>query len=72
MTFKRAAAVAVRALVRGGQLALQVCAHQLPDALMLAGAVGVAVGCWHIYAPAGYIAGGLMVFIVGLLATRAR
>lgn len=69
----RAAVVATaRAAGKAAHLAARAAARQLPDALMLAGAAAVGFGCWRIYPPAGYIVSGAMVFIVGLLAARAR
>lgn len=47
-------------------------ANWLPDALMTAGAGGVAYGAWMVYPPAGYIVGGLFCLAGGwLLAQKA-
>lgn len=41
-----------------------------PDALMAAGAGGIAYGAWLVYAPAGYIVGGVLLLTAGVLAAR--
>ena len=42
----------------------------LPDVLMLAGAAAVAYGAGLVYAPAGYIVGGLQLAGIGWLLAR--
>lgn len=42
----------------------------IPDALLIAGAASVAYGAWLIYPPAGFIVGGLILLIAGVLASR--
>lgn len=42
----------------------------LPDALMVAGAAGLSYGSWLIYEPAGYLVGGGLVLIGGILCAR--
>lgn len=41
------------------------------DAAGLAGAAAVTFGAWSIYAPAGFIAGGLMLLAAAVLTARA-
>lgn len=38
----------------------------LPDVLLLAGAAGLIYGAWLVYAPAGYIVGGVIAIVAGL------
>lgn len=42
----------------------------LPDVLMLAGAAGLSYGAWMIYEPAGFLVGGTLVLIGGILTAR--
>jgi len=42
----------------------------LPDLLMLAGACSVSVGAGMIYAPAGYVVGGLLSLVAGVVLAR--
>lgn len=42
-----------------------------PDALLIAGAGGVAYGAWLVYAPAGFIVGGLLAMAAGWLESRS-
>jgi len=42
----------------------------LPDLLMLAGACSVSVGAGMIYAPAGYVVGGLLSLAAGVVLAR--
>lgn len=42
----------------------------LPDALMVAGTGAVAYGTWLIYEPAGFIVGGVLTVVGGILAAR--
>ncbi len=46
-------------------------ASNVPDALMLAGAGLVAFGAWSIYPPAGYITGGVLLIVGGVIASRS-
>jgi hypothetical protein len=39
----------------------------LPDALIVAGAAAVAYGAWLIYAPAGFIVGGILALAGGVI-----
>lgn len=41
-----------------------------PDALMAAGAGGIAYGSWLVYEPAGFIVGGVLMLTAGVLAAR--
>lgn len=41
-----------------------------PDALMAAGAGGISYGAWLVYEPAGFIVGGVLLLIAGVLAAR--
>ena len=43
----------------------------MPDALMLAGASTIAYGAGLIYEPAGYIVGGLLALVGGVLLARS-
>jgi hypothetical protein len=45
-------------------------ASWLPDALILAGTSGVAYGAWLVYAPAGFIVGGLFALAGGWLLAK--
>lgn len=42
----------------------------LPDTLMVAGAAGLSYGAWLIYEPAGYLVGGALTLIGGVLCAR--
>ena len=42
----------------------------LPDGLLVAGWAGISYGAWLAYAPAGYIVGGLLLLVAGVLASR--
>jgi hypothetical protein len=42
-----------------------------PDALMIAGAGGVAYGAWLIHQPSGFIVGGLLAMAAGWLESRS-
>lgn len=42
----------------------------LPDALMVAGAGGIAYGAWLMYQPAGFIVAGAFLLTAGVLAAR--
>jgi len=44
----------------------------IPDAMMALGVCAVSYGAWLIYAPAGYIVGGLALAGFGVLAARAK
>lgn len=43
----------------------------LPDALLVVGAALVAYGAWLVYAPAGYIVGGIACLAAGWLLAKA-
>ncbi len=43
----------------------------LPDALMVGGASGIAVGAWLIYPPAGFIVAGLLSLFAGIMLAKA-
>lgn len=45
-------------------------ASLVPDLLMVAGAVAISVGAWMIYAPAGYVVGGLLSLAAGVIMAR--
>lgn len=40
----------------------------IPDLLIVAGAGSVSYGAWLIYAPAGFVVGGLLALAFGILA----
>lgn len=42
----------------------------LPDTLMLAGAGGLSYGAWLIYEPAGFLVGGVLTLVGGILCAR--
>lgn len=42
----------------------------MPDLLMVGGTAAIAYGAWRIYAPAGFIVGGLLMIAGGVLAAR--
>jgi len=42
----------------------------LPDILMLAGAAGISYGAWLVYQPAGFLVGGGLVLLAGVLCAR--
>ena len=44
----------------------------VPDLLMLAGAASLSYGAWLIYSPAGWITGGLLLLVAGVLASRSE
>jgi hypothetical protein len=44
----------------------------LPDVLMLGGAAALSYGAWLIYAPAGYLVGGCLLLVAGVLAARVK
>lgn len=39
--------------------------RQVPEALLLGGAVGVVYGAWQVYHPAGWIVGGVLAVVAG-------
>lgn len=43
----------------------------VPDALMLAGAGGLSYGAWLIYEPAGFLVGGALALVGGVLCAKA-
>lgn len=65
---------AMQALQRGiaaaGAAVSAAVAENRSDALMVAGAAAVSYGAWMIYAPAGYIAGGVQLIAAGVLVAR--
>lgn len=44
----------------------------LPDALMTAGAAAVSYGAWLVYEPAGFIVGGALLVVAGVMAAKAQ
>lgn len=42
----------------------------LPDVLMASGAGALSYGAWLAYPPAGFIAGGLLLVVGGVMAAR--
>jgi hypothetical protein len=42
-----------------------------PDTLMLLGAAGLSYGAWLMYAPAGFIVGGVLLLVAGYLTRGA-
>jgi len=49
-----------------------VAADQLPDALMVGGVGAISAGAGMIYAPAGWIVGGLFALAAGVLVARKQ
>lgn len=45
-------------------------ASNLPDALMIAGAGGIAYGAWLIHEPAGFIVGGALLLVAGVISAK--
>lgn len=43
----------------------------IPDGLALLGAVSLSYGAWLVYVPAGYIVGGVLLIVGGVIAARA-
>jgi hypothetical protein len=41
-----------------------------PDAMLIAGAGCVSYGAWLVYAPAGFVVGGLLVMMAGWIDAR--
>jgi hypothetical protein len=41
-----------------------------PDVLMAVGAGNIAYGAWLVYQPAGFLVGGVLVLVAGVLAAR--
>lgn len=60
----------IQALQRGAAAARAPLASAVPDALMLGGTMAISYGSWLIYAPAGFIAGGVLLIAGGVLAVR--
>lgn len=52
------------------QAAGRVAASWLPDALLVGGAAAISAGAWQVYAPAGWIVGGVFALAGGLLLAR--
>ena len=44
----------------------------IPDLLALTGAILMAFGAWQVYPPAGFILGGLLLLVVGLIGVIRR
>ena len=42
----------------------------IPDALLIAGAGLISFGAWLVYQPAGFMVGGLMVLVAGVITSR--
>ncbi len=63
---KELAAALQRAWVPGRK----VIAANVPDTLMVGGAALVSYGAWLIYPPAGFITGGALLLVAGILASR--
>lgn len=42
----------------------------VPDLLIFAGATSLSYGAWLVYAPAGFITGGLLLLVAGVIASR--
>lgn len=53
-------------------VARQAAAAGASDALLIAGASAVSYGAWLIYAPAGFIVGGLFLLAGGVLVAKGR
>lgn len=47
-------------------------AGNVPDVLLLGGAASVSYGAWLMYAPAGFITGGVLLIVAGVLASRGN
>lgn len=43
----------------------------IPDLLLVAGAGLLSYGAWLVYQPAGFIVGGLLVLVSGVVTSRA-
>lgn len=43
----------------------------LPDFLLVGGAAALAYGAWLVYAPAGFIVGGLLALVGGVILSRS-
>lgn len=48
----------------------RVAASWLPDVLLVSGAAAISAGAWQVYAPAGWIAGGLFALAGGWILSR--
>ena len=44
----------------------------IPDLLLITGAAAVAYGAWLVYQPAGFIVGGVLVIVQGVMQARAE
>lgn len=42
----------------------------LPDLLLVGGAASMAYGAWLVYPPAGFITGGVLLLVAGIIASR--
>lgn len=47
------------------------CVDSIPDGLALLGAVLLSYGAWLVYVPAGYIVGGVLLIVGGVIAARS-
>lgn len=47
------------------------CVDVMPDGLALLGAVCMSYGAWLVYVPAGYIVGGVLLIVGGVIAARS-
>lgn len=43
----------------------------VPDVVMIAGWAGVSYGAWTVYEPAGFIVGGVLAIMGGIVMARA-
>lgn len=57
-------------LKRAAQAGRKVAANTTPDSLMVCGAAAISYGSWMVYAPAGFIVGGVLLIAAGVLAAR--
>lgn len=60
----------LQALQRGAATARAAVGKAASDCLLLGGAAAISYGSWLIYAPAGFIAGGVLLIAGGVLAAR--
>lgn len=66
----RFVSAAARGVGRGAAVALAAVPTLLRDLIGIAGAGSIVYGIWQIYAPAAYIAGGIMLTGAALLLAR--
>ncbi|WP_428141470.1 hypothetical protein [Delftia acidovorans] len=60
----------LQTLQRGAAAARASLVNAAPDSLLLSGAAAISYGAWLIYAPAGFIAGGVLLITGGVLMAR--